>query len=519
MSLKKLSQMANAIIQTMDEEKLPLAYLSGKMEKALEVFPNDQTLINMAKVVDKLESKQMFIRQAEFKKLYNQFYTNQNKFAEVFQSELGIKDEVEPEAMPAEYKPLDSSAYTDPVLYNALSSMFNGEEVKEYSKTAALKAIDKVKSTLDMWSLPASKLVVEAGNDKFLVVKAEYDTPKGKTSIMIPVQLIRDKIASAEVFIGNSGAEDLNNHNLKQYITKNTGIGSKIAASVVLSALTTQPANKLSTVELAAFKVRANRTHDESLFANAILGQTEFEVKQDVVVPELAETETFAEKLSSPEGDAAMYVGAKKVNLGRTIIASMLAQIGFKASSIKVAKANKESVTYLVKAADKAFSVPVKIKGDKVIKPSILIANGSVKAFNRDGVASIKNDNVLAAKLSSQGELTPGALIESIYEAVSEHNLAKAQDALNVLAVKGTPEQYKKAFDVLLTEMTAEPKETCKCALAHKSPNSSELICGHTNLPMSKVYQDESGDCLPLRRRGMKIDNAGAFYMTQKILG
>jgi hypothetical protein len=52
-----------------------------------------------------------------------------------------------------------------------------------------------------------------------------------------------------------------------------------------------------------------------------------------------------------------------------------------------------------------------------------------------------------------------------------------------------------------------------------KSSSSEHPVCGHTGLPIHKVYQDDGGNCRPLYRRGMDETYEGASFMNAKIFG
>lgn len=68
--------------------------------------------------------------------------------------------------------------------------------------------------------------------------------------------------------------------------------------------------------------------------------------------------------------------------------------------------------------------------------------------------------------------------------------------------------------------MNVKEVEACKCDLLIKNAkNSKHPICGHTGLPINKVYTDKHGNCRPLFRRGQDESFEVGSYMTAKILG
>ena len=138
----------------------------------------------------------------------------------MFQEELG---EVPAEPAITTYQ-RDEAVQTNPyevgdqVLANALESVFDKSlPVKMYSQPMANKALKSVGTTLEAWNLGPSQLTVGDGNDKFIVIKADYETPKGITSFYVPVEVNKNEVMEPEVFMGNVGPEDLNHATIKAY--------------------------------------------------------------------------------------------------------------------------------------------------------------------------------------------------------------------------------------------------------------------------------------------------------------
>src|SRR6202020_487113 len=87
----------------------------------------------------------------------------------------------------------------DQVLANALESVFDPSiPLKQYSQAIANRALKSVASTLNIWNLTPAKLSVSDGNQKFLVIQADYETPKGLTSFYVPVETNKNQVADPE---------------------------------------------------------------------------------------------------------------------------------------------------------------------------------------------------------------------------------------------------------------------------------------------------------------------------------
>jgi hypothetical protein len=533
MSHEKINQLIGFISKNLDDnEKLATPVLSAKLAKCVDAYPHDQTLGAMATVINKMASNNtLFIRKADLKSLYSKLWSRNTKFAELFQDELGLQEE---SSSVTTYKRDDSTAevkayeVADPILANALTSVFSDGPLKMYSQNLADKAIKSVASTLDAWNLKPSQLEVDSGSDKFLVIKANYETPKGVTSFYVPVEVNGNKIVEASVFMGNAGPQDLNHVTIKSYLTSFAGNKLKISGSNILDVLTKAASEnrEVSDTELALTRLNAKREGNTEFSANQIVGLTIAESVSDVSVPQHKDFSTFEEQLASPHGQAYFEFGTA-VTAGISYLNRELFSFGFKNPQVVVAKNDKNTVFYSV-AVDGgkiAFTVPVKITNSKVMIPSVMLCNGSVAPFTADSINELRAKNAsdykAAAVASPQFSLKPSDLVNNIRVALGESNHAKAEDALNVLANCGDEKAYATGFQIYMDGLSGKKESSAQstCCMILKSASSQHPVCGHTNLPIHKVYQDKDGNCRPLYRRGMDETYDGATFMNSKIFG
>jgi hypothetical protein len=190
-----------------------------------------------------------------------------------------------------------------------------------------------------------------------------------------------------------------------------------------------------------------------------------------------------------------------------------------------VSQAQENGVIYAVSFGKTAFTVPIEMAKDKVINPETLICNGEQLPFTAQSLnkilASNATDYQAAAVASPSYSLKPNELINLIQVAMTEQNYAKAEDALNVLKNANNEAAYAQGFqtymDGLAKKASVEPKT--QCSLIIKSANSQHPICGHTNLPLRKVYQDEFGACRPNYRKNISENFESVVFNSTKILG
>lgn len=533
MSLDKIQQLVGSLAKSVeDNERIATPVLSAKLTKAVEAYPGDQTIGAMYRVIGKMASNNtMFIRRAELKALYSKLYSHNTKFAEVFSEELG---QVEQLATPTFSNRDDSSVLNqyqvgDSVLANALSSVFDKTPLKMYSQPLADKALASAASTLDSWNLRPTNLTVADGNEKFLVIKADYETPKGVTSFFIPVEIHNNKVVEASVFMGNAGPQELNHSSIKSYLRSNAGSKLRIDGTSILGVLTSAASEKreVSDAEIALTKLTASRQGKSEFFQGAIVGQKVAEASaKDIATPRLAEADTFEAKFSSVHGQATWKFG-ENVTKGMEHLARELRGFGHKNPQIKVAKTDDTTIFYNVAldAGRVGFVVPIKVASGKLVKPTVMLCNGTVASFNQEGINELyvqnSSDFRAAAGASHFAGMKPSEVLQNLRTALAENNYTKAEDALNVLANSGDTKAYATGFSIYMGGLGSKKAEAShvKCAHAMNTKHSEHPICSQTGLPVHKVYQDSDGNCRPLYRRGMDETYEGAVFNNHKILG
>lgn len=535
MSLDKIQQLVGDLAKAMSaNEKVAAPVLAAKLAKAASAYPQDKTIGMVSRVVQDYAGKNLFIRKSELKNLYNQYHTFGTKFAQLFQEELG-EAPAEPTVTTMDRdESVQANAYEvgDQVLANALESAFDKSlPLKMYSQPVANKALKSVGTTLDAWNLRPTGLTVSTGNDKFIVIKADYETPKGVTSFYVPVEVAKNDVVDPEVFMGNTGPEDLNHTTIKAYLTQQAGSRSKIGAADILTALTAAVTAKreVSAAELALTRLNATR-QGKSEFAGSPdlwLGmKVEAAAKPDVELPKDDRFFSFEKEFTSPKGLASFRFGAEKVGAAREHIVRELASFGFARPQVIVTGNDEQTIHFGVSldTGKVAFTVPIKVANGKLQKPTVLLCNGSLASFDQEGINSLvsenKYDSKVASVASAMSSLKPSEILNNLRAALAEGNHAKAEDALNVLANSGDQRAYEVGFQTYMSGLAGVKTADTKCSKMIKSAVSEYPVCSHTGLPVNKVYQDKDGNCRPLYRRGMDetYEGAGAF-LNAKIFG
>lgn len=512
-----------------DNEKFALVIFANKLNTALNTYPEDQTIGKMADIANRMAGKdRLFITRAEIRDLYNRLYSRNTKFPELFKTELG---NIEKLASPKLYdrtgeddnydivkKAFDQ--VVDPTLSNALNSAF-GNPTKGYSDKYAENAKQACIQVCSIYKL-AAKIDVISGNEHLIICNATFETPKGQTVVYIPVEIVSNKILLPSTFIGNNGKQDISKNNIDNYIKANAGKKLNVSDKIILKSANNT--SKISDVDLAFTKFAAQKESKSEYFSNNVIHQNMEKEDTKLVVNtptyQDKEVESFANMLDTASGIANFKFGKDKINATKKLIENELSAMGIKNVQIVVCDISDDKVVYAVSLGKTAFKVPVDIT--KTVIPSILISNGSIRDFSNKSILDLFKEETIDYKTASFTSplygLKASELVNIVRQAMAEQNYVKAEDALNVLENGNDERAYQTAFKEYSNGLNGIKKEEAtKCSMIVKNSSSKHLICGHTGLPLHKVYVDKYGNCQPKYRQEMSDTYEGASFLNSKI--
>lgn len=523
-----------------ENEKLSLPLFALKLGQAHRSHPEDYTIGMLNTVVSKMAMKtdKLFISRAEVKDLYEKFYARNNKFAQVFTDELGI---VAPIAEPLAAAPIETSfedsmasaleEVSDTHLTNALTHAFGGE-YQGYTEAAGKQAVSACRDAMQMYGFNSVKTAVSCGDKGIIVCSASFETPKGTSTVLVPVQMVEKRASFPSVFVGNQGVSEINKSNLFSYLTSEAGKKLSVRPDEVLAASITAQggADEISDVDLAVLKMNASENTEIPYSAPSIMGITVEEINPNLIlnVPEIKDEafESLANQFGSELGFASFKFGKETIAAGHRVVRQALSNAGMEIYNLALTSCDDETLNYSVSNNTVAFKVPVKIEGGRAFPPSILICNGSVQALDQETISALSStsgfDRVASISSSPVYGSKPSELVAAVRSAMAEGNYAKAEDALNVLSECDDEKAYAagmQAFSAALGNKEKVIIAPSKCSKIMRTAHSQHDICSHTGLPTHKVFQDKAGNCLPNYRQGMADSQEGtAVLISHKVL-
>lgn len=505
------------------DEMFSLPVLAARAEKYAYLNPNDTALKMTANTLKKMASSKLSITRAELNKVYESFYHNGSLVKEIFASELARPElksakVTKQYAEDVEYSP---SKHADQFLLNALNGAFEGKDTP-FTTESASRAENACKIALASVGVVPNDISTFAGRDEFILCNASFDTSRGRSNILIPVEIVEGKATLPSVMISSAGFADLTKGNISEHVRELAGKSLTINSGEIFDVLKVARHGMpelVDDVDLAIAKSRAGKLST----AGSVFFNLDDEAPEKIAFKgaELSDEDMkFANALNNPRGQADFMFGKDNVNAGVSMIQRKLAQLGCRSVQIAVSSVSDDCIGYKVAVGSRAFSIPLKVENKRIFPPEVIISNGGVSTFNAHGLAKvISEDYESAASFSPSYALSSNELLDQVRKGIGANNRALVDDALDVLA-DTDPENHKVAVAMVIKATGNEKTASCGCSRVVKVSNSSAPMCGHLMLPLNKVFQDSKGYCRPLYRQGMSEDGQdNAMLVAAKLLG
>lgn len=527
-------------------DKFFTARLATRLTKAAEQHPHDHTIIQMATFLARRANAQggQLISRGELKNAYDQLWTTNTKCASYLSEEIGVKDTNLPEPpkttrSPREGETIDDlySRYVDPKLASEFESLFNnGVGYKSFDPKVA-----KIAEKLVLGSLPGEPVVQTVdGRDYAILCQATYETPRGRSSVLIPVEVSAGNAVVPNVFLTPAGFENLTEQNIASHIERTAGKSFRVNANQIFDIIKKakfgtveetkvldmmagkKVASELNSVDRAVMLLKA-KTGANGITQDGILYQQVDEETKGVELPESKQTQTFAEQLGSVAGQAEFIFGKLAVDMGSNWIRKELTDFGYSNPQVKVANVSDDSIIYAVSVGGVGFKVPVKVANKKATQPAMVITAGGIEEFSRAGIKNAMGASDIKASALALGYdiSNPAALIREVEVSCQAGDMKRAGEALSALAATGDERATKYAFDIYMQTANGEIKtETAPKMKTIKI--GGNVVEATTGLPVDRVYVDSNGNVQAKYRQHMENTEegfAGGFMNAKIIMG
>ena len=389
------------------------------------------------------------------------------------------------------------------------------------------------------------------GTESFIICDATYETPKGEAHLLVPVELSKSGTLIPTFFASKHGFADLNKQTVEEHIIASAGKSFNVKAETLINALSVaKEASTMDDFEIKALamqeavnnkkltKEASSMDQSQMPFASNGIFMQEVDKAENasVQLPQAKDFEKFASSLSSSKGVASFVFGEALVSSARDAISSKIMSFGYKPQiSVLACDDTDNTITYAIRVdtgnGPVGFEAMAEINNGKATLPSIIVSADKAYDFSREGINSIIKSNEpdykSVAAVSPMYELKASEILENIRVAADAGDFKTAEEALTVLAEKGDKETYSLGLAEYMRSVNASANKHLQkqasvkscCKRIVKASTHSAPICGHLNLPLDKVYQNEQGECVPLYRKAMSDTYEGVLFNTSKILG
>ena len=529
-SFAEIVKLASKITGSLNDAEYLTATLAKKASDLAVKHPGDSTTKHMAVVLDDISNKNPLITRSQLVSIYNRFHNSNNKFAEAFESELGV---------PSTEKLLEESskkvtaknnngnlikAASDVVkpythnekLVEAMQAILTKKEASPFTNTQKKNAIACVSDKLSQL-LPESKLsfVAEAGNDNMIVVRACASTVNGQGSAFIPVEILpNNECLDMGLVIGNNGVNKISSRSVSESFSTSIGKDSKYDAKIILAGIMNKFDKRasLSSVDLAMVKDSFANLHpkfasnDQFIVEDKVPTMSELVEKSklglDKVLNGIKAQASFSEKMLTKSAQAEVKFGKDIILEAKKAVFNQLRKLGQSVSSINVLDYSNDGIDLSLALSGNAI-ISTHIKCDNGIKVASDFTYANSKyPMSIDSFKEISNKEASSYERALHSPLLRSdadSIIQEIVRCGREGNYSLAEDGLAVIKEK-FQDKYSLACKAYQDSMLPITK-VASCNKQLQLKTSMHPLCSHTMLPLKDTYVDADGNCRPNYRR------------------
>jgi len=495
-----------------------IAEVDNRMRQAVAEYPRDTVIRAVAGVIEKMADSDpsRVISQGEIGDIYNNLIglNSNTQFREALGDFLNTKIEktstTNKEFISKNRDTQEGSLDVLAGVDNELKILFEQSEDK-YDRDKIAPAKHRVESELSMNGFNRTRTKFAGGNSKFLVFSSDLDTNRGAVRVYVPCEAETDSLPS--VFVAGDQFMELNASNIQNHIIESANFRTQLppvhAILHSLDLLTSQAEKTMPKDEFDKIAGNIPTSKDMPLSAPSLLGQ--MPEGKPVGMIEMPRVETpeplkiLANDLEEQMVETALDFPLVSVRTAKKMLVAEINAMGFSGTQVKIAAPTQDG--FICEAiinspsGKVSIEVPIEMKQNRPLMPSVFAKNdqifdfdeGSVKAFvskgsNRD--TYINRDNqLLDVDISKLRDLLVKSAIDKDFGTCDEI-LAVASERFDAVTYKNLITD----FNSILKNASLTTEESC-CSRQIKSPNSIYKYCGHYNVPLHDVLQDDGGNC------------------------
>jgi len=546
----ELKRQAEALLSQMDRGKeFIIGHVSGRLAKAADENPQDKVICAVSHVVERMSRKDpsRVISQAELESVYQKLAgidRSGTRFRELL-GDLLITAGPQPVRTGKEYAEAKRDIFDEavseikPETRDGLSQLFEHAEDRLDPK-AATDAQGRVELELKSMGF-RSKAKLEGGNARHLVFAAQVQTNRGQVTFHVPVEASSGRLPS--VFVSQGRFLPLSRQELSKQAEEIAGCRldppSVPAILDALDKLSGSEAKSASDEQVES--IAGSLPQDDGsgglsaaqLYAS--IAQKEDAIR-DIEVPRTEVPEplrAIASEVEESVAEAGIGYPQAAVRLAKRMLNAELVSMGFRSAQVRaVSPTGDGMLCQAVLDTPKgkvAIEVPIEMKGDRPLMPSVFAHGDIVDDFTADKLkafvsrdldtlpTAVRRDSALLSK--SWGELK-----SDLIDAVARDDHDACHEIIEAIAEQFGSDMHKQAIqgykELLKHKAAWHESRKSRCSMVIKSANSIYDMCGHLMVPLHKVVQDEMGRChlASTYRARQSQDEEGAFFSNAKVL-
>jgi hypothetical protein len=456
-----LAQLLSLANHVLTGKEYFISTVLGRLDDAATVLPHDAAIrtaqVALRRRIEK-EGSLATITQKQFQSLYDDVCALGNKTA--FRELLGdLLITAAPEAV-AHYN-TDFTAsrrdsddvlkLADDNLVGEFASLWGNTEVAGDRTVTAGRDSLKIHFASMGFGSPAVEVI--GRTDGFLMFSVQADSPIGRFTTYVPVEIKQGSALMPSVFASDKGFVEMTKDNLLAYAGDLQNGTVRLASPQKLLAGLAAVAN----AERKELSVKT-ASGDEIALASPSLYQTVSEglsAADEVTFTELPDSLTgmVTPELRDALVEAGLSYDKNVVVTAKTVVADNIRAAGLRIERLAVDSEFDSgmviSTSLIGSGGKKTIQVPVEIVSGQVLMPSVFTSGTTVESFDTQSLnrfASAADSGVFNAAFSNKSGWAYRDLYAYVIKNAAYGNFVEAEDAMAVIAEQYGPEFHRAAF-------------------------------------------------------------------------